>query len=132
MAAGIRSTGLDSYFGNTLASILKDVPSQTGKMLGTTTFVAGLTQMMSNFAVAEITSPILLEVATQLRLEPRLLMVSGILGAFCSFLLPAATPPNAIVYGSGKVTVRDMVRVGFWLTLAGIVLAVAFVRLLAG
>ena len=130
LAGGIKSAGLDSYFGNTLASILQKVPTDTLKMLGTTTFVGALTQMMSIIATVQMTSPILSQVATQLSLEPRLLMLSGILAAFCSFMLPAATPPNAIVYGSGKVTVRDMMRVGFWLTLAGIVLAVAFVRLM--
>jgi sodium-dependent dicarboxylate transporter 2/3/5 len=46
-------------------------------------------------------------------------------------MLPASTPANAIVYGSGKVTVRDMMKAGFWLTLAGIILTVVFVRLLS-
>jgi len=130
LAEGIKSAGLGSYLGNTLASILQGVPSDTGKMLGTATFVATLTQMMSNFAVVQVTSPILLQVANQLSVEPRLLVVSGVLAAYCSFMLPSATVANAIVYGSGKVAVRDMMKVGFWLTLSGIVLAVVFVRLL--
>lgn len=131
LGAGIRATGLDAYFGIVLAAVLQDVPSELAKMLASTAFVATVTQMMSNFATTEMTLPILDLVAKQLALEPRLVLQAGILGAFCSFLLPASTPPNAVVYGSGKVSVREMMKAGFWLALIGIVLDVACVTVLS-
>lgn len=130
LGAGITSSGLDHHLGIILASVLQDLPFQAAKSLGGAAFVAAITQMMSNFATTEIANPILFRVAKQLAMEPRLLMEAGILAAFCSFMLPASTPPNAVVYGTGRVTVRNMVKAGFWLVLAGIVVAVGAVELL--
>lgn len=61
-------------------------------------------------------------VATGLGYGPVVLVIPAVLAATCAFMLPVATPPNAIVFGSGHVTIPQMVRAGFWLNLVGIVL----------
>ena len=69
--------------------------------------------------------PLLAATATATGLSPALLMVPAVLSASCAFMLPVATAPNAIVFGSGKVRIRDMARAGFVLNLAGAVVITA-------
>jgi sodium-dependent dicarboxylate transporter 2/3/5 len=66
--------------------------------------------------------PILTAVAIGLGQNPLLLIVPAAIAASCAFMLPVATPPNAIVFGSGYVTIPQMVRSGFGLNILGIVL----------
>ena len=75
--------------------------------------------------------PILYGLAPGLGIDPLMLVVAAALAASCAFMLPVATPPNAVVFGSGLVTIPQMVRAGLWLNLVGVVLIVAVVRLLA-
>ncbi|MQA10659.1 MAG: DASS family sodium-coupled anion symporter [Pseudonocardiaceae bacterium] len=81
-----------------------------------------LTELTSNTATAAAFVPILGAVAVGLGLDPMLLAVPAALAASCAFMLPVATPPNAIVFGSGYVTIGKMIKGGFWLNLAGLVL----------
>jgi sodium-dependent dicarboxylate transporter 2/3/5 len=81
-----------------------------------------LTEMTSNTATTATLIPIMYAVAVGLGLSPYLLIVPAGIAASCAFMLPVATPPNAIVFGSGLVTVPQMVRAGFWLNLIGIML----------
>ena len=66
--------------------------------------------------------PVLAAAALPLGLHPFLLMVPATLAATCAFMLPVATPPNAVVFGSGYLTIPDMVRAGLRLNLISIVL----------
>ncbi|HJC30402.1 MAG TPA: DASS family sodium-coupled anion symporter [Candidatus Dietzia intestinipullorum] len=81
-----------------------------------------LTELTSNTATAATFLPVAGGVALGLGLDPMLLAVPVALAATCAFMLPVATPPNAIAYGSGYVTIGQMVRGGVWLNLIGIVL----------
>ena len=54
-------------------------------------------------------------------MDPMVIAVPGVLAATCAFMLPVATPPNAMVFGAGYIRVPDMVKAGFWLNIAAII-----------
>lgn len=81
--------------------------------------VTFLTEITSNTATTALLMPILSAAALSADLEPALFMLPAALSASCAFMLPVATAPNAIVFGTGKITVQQMVRVGFALNLMG-------------
>ena len=83
------------------------------------TAVTFLTELTSNTATTSLLMPIL--VSTGEALDPLLLMVPAALSASCAFMLPVATAPNAIVFGSGEVPMRTMLREGLVLNCIGIV-----------
>lgn len=87
-----------------------------------TTGVLFLTELTSNTATAATFLPVAAGVAIGLGIDPMLLCVPVALSATCAFMLPVATPPNAIAFGSGYVTIGQMVKGGLFLNLAGIVL----------
>ena len=92
------------------------------------TFIIFLTEFTSNTASAALLVPIFISVAENMGLNPLGLSLIIGLGASCAFMLPVATPPNAIAYGTGKVRQKDMVKAGFVLNILCIIFisAVAF------
>lgn len=90
-----------------------------------------LTELTSNTATAATFLPVAGGVAMGMGLEPMLLAIPVALAATCAFMLPVATPPNAIAYGSGYVTIGQMVKGGFWLNLIFLVLVTATTMTLA-
>ena len=91
-------------------------------LLGVCLMVTFLTEVTSNTATASLLMPLLAAVAEATGLPPALLMVPAALSASCAFMLPVATAPNAIVYGSGRVTIPEMVRAGVVLNVIGAVI----------
>jgi sodium-dependent dicarboxylate transporter 2/3/5 len=87
-----------------------------------TTVVIFLTELTSNTATAATFLPLIASLAVGLGENPFLLLVPAAIAASCAFMLPVATPPNAIVYGSGYVTVPQMARAGIWLNVLFIAL----------
>jgi sodium-dependent dicarboxylate transporter 2/3/5 len=83
--------------------------------------VTFLTEVTSNTATSSLLMPVLAAAATVGGVSPMLLMVPAVLSASCAFMLPVATAPNAIVFGSGRVRIREMARAGFVLNLIGAV-----------
>ena len=83
--------------------------------------VTFLTEVTSNTATASLLMPLLAATAVSADMNPMLLMVPAVLSASCAFMLPVATAPNAIVFGSGMVRIKDMARAGFVLNLIGAV-----------
>lgn len=81
-----------------------------------------LTEVTSNVATASIVLPILASLATEIGVDPYLLMIPATMAASCAFMLPVATAPNAIVFGSGHLKIQDMVRAGFILNILSTVL----------
>ena len=71
--------------------------------------------------------PVMAALAGVLAVPPYLLMVPATVSASCAFMLPVATPPNAIVIGSGHVSTQDLFRAGIWLNLAGAVVVTVLV-----
>ncbi|HKJ40992.1 MAG TPA: DASS family sodium-coupled anion symporter [Sunxiuqinia sp.] len=86
-----------------------------------------LTEITSNLATTAMLLPIIASIALAIDVHPYLLMVSATIAASCAFMLPVATPPNAIVFGSGYLKIPDMVRTGIWMNLVSIVLLTIFV-----
>ncbi|MCB0324710.1 MAG: anion permease, partial [Bdellovibrionales bacterium] len=78
-----------------------------------------LTEVTSNTATATMLLPILAAGAEILGIHPYLLMIPATLSASCAFMLPVATPPNAVVFGSGRVTIPQMAKAGFVLNVFG-------------
>lgn len=85
-----------------------------------------LTEFTSNTAIATLFMPIMVSVAGALKLSPIGLMMVASLGSSLAFMMPAGTPPNAIAFASGYVTMRQMIKVGFWLNLASIITITLF------
>jgi len=91
-------------------------------LLGVVAFVVFLTELVSNTASAALLLPVFLPVAAAMGLPPAPVAVAIAVAASCAFMLPVATPPNAIVFGTGLVRMPDMMKAGLWLNLAGILL----------
>ena len=85
-----------------------------------------LTEVMSNLALTVVMVPVVAQVALQLGLNPLTLAVPVALASSCAFMLPMATPPNAIIFGSNKIRMGQMARVGFVLNLIAAILAVVW------
>ncbi len=83
-----------------------------------------LTEVMSNVALVQVLVPVVAAVALGLDLNPLYLAVPTTLASSCAFMLPMATPPNAIVFATGHVTVRQMIRAGFWLNAVSLLVIV--------
>ncbi len=128
LAAGFQSSGLAGWMGNQLENL------QNVKLivilLAVAALVNFLTEVTSNVATASILLPILASVSDILQLHPFVLMIIATLSASCAFMLPVATPPNAVVFSSGYVRIRDMARAGFGLNLISILVIVMAVWLL--
>jgi sodium-dependent dicarboxylate transporter 2/3/5 len=88
--------------------------------------VTFLTEITSNTATTTILMPILASACVEHQIDPNNLMLPAALSASCAFMLPVATAPNAIVFGTGRVTMGDMVRCGFAINLAGVLLLTAW------
>lgn len=84
------------------------------------TLMIFLTELTSNVATTTALVPIVAAIAVALDIEPLKLVIPATMAASCAFMLPVATPPNAIVFGSGMITIPAMARTGFWLNLAAI------------
>ena len=101
-------------------------------MLISLTIIIFLTEVTSNTATAAAFLPILASVAIMMGQDPLLLVIPAAIGASCAFMLPVATPPNAIVYGSGLVSIPQMAKAGFIFNLAMVVLITSVLYLLMG
>jgi sodium-dependent dicarboxylate transporter 2/3/5 len=129
LAAGMQSTGLDAYLGERLADAIAGLPN-LGKAAALAFGMTWLTELTSNLASVQMLMPVLAETARTLDVPPLVLMIPATLSASCAFMLPVATPPNAIVYSSGRVRMADMIKAGVVLNLTGVVLVVLAVWLL--
>ena len=120
LAAALVETGFSHYFGNLVTGL--DALPVWMIVLITTGGVVFLTELTSNTATTATIVPILVAVALGLQLPPLLLILPAAFAASCAFMLPVATPPNAIVFGSNLLNVGQMSRAGIWLNIIAIVL----------
>jgi sodium-dependent dicarboxylate transporter 2/3/5 len=118
LAQGFRVTGLSELIGARFAGLEGAPPYAIIVLIcGGLTF---LTELTSNTATTEMILPILASVAVAMKANPLLLMIPATLSASCAFMMPVATPPNAIIFGSGRLTIAEMARVGLALNLIGV------------
>ncbi len=128
LAGGFKGTGLAEWIGNAVAGV---EVSTLVLILLVTVAIVYLTEITSNTASTATFLPILAAVAVGLGLDPIILCVPVALGASMAFMMPVATPPNAIVFSYERMQLRDMVRAGFLLNLVAIAVAFGLFTLLA-
>ncbi len=118
LAKAVDSTGLAVWIGSGLAAF--GAWPVILLVAAVASLIILLTELTSNTATTAAFLPVVGAVAIQAQLDPLLLAVPATLAASCAFMLPVATPPNAVVFGSGYVTIPQMMRAGFWLNLLGV------------
>ncbi|MCP3979408.1 MAG: SLC13/DASS family transporter [bacterium] len=123
LASGFQSTGLSGYVGQQFAG-LEGAPPMA-MIASVCTVLTFLTELTSNTATTELLLPILASAAITVKVNPLLLMVPAALAASCAFMMPVATPPNAIIFGSGRIRIAEMAAVGVVINLIGIVVITA-------
>ena len=119
LAGGFKDSGLSNWVGQQLYG-LKELPPAVA-VASISTVVSGLTELTSNTATSQMVLPILAALGTSIGKNPLLLMVPATLASSFAFLMPVATPPNAIIFGTGKVSIREMFRVGLTLEIIGVI-----------
>jgi len=120
LAKGFQVTGLSTLIGNKFAGLAGISPYLMINMIcGSLTF---LTELTSNTATTEMILPILASVAVAMKANPLLLMIPATLSASCAFMMPVATPPNAIVFGSGRIKIIEMAKVGICINIVGVLI----------
>ncbi len=130
LAAAIAGTGLDEWFGNQVSGLGSLPPVLL--IAAVTCLVIFLTEITSNTATAATFIPVLGGVASGIGTDPLSLLIPAALAASCAFMLPVGTPPNAIVFSTGAVSIAQMARGGLLLNLVGILLITLFWQLLGG
>jgi sodium-dependent dicarboxylate transporter 2/3/5 len=130
LANALTDSGLSRWIGQQVG-VMRGLPTfwQIALIVALIVFSGELT---SNLAAVVALLPILFEVARGLELDPLLLCVPAVVAASCGFMLPVATPPNAIVFGTGHIQLRQMVRAGFLLDLVAVALIPVFTYLVGG
>ncbi len=130
LAKGFVETGLAGWLGERLAG-LSALPTPL-LILAVCVAMMLVTELTSNTATTQMALPVLAGLAVAVHVNPLLLMVPATLAASCAFMLPVATPPNAIIFGTDMVTIRDMARTGVLLNLVSAVVITVAVYLLGG
>lgn len=125
LARGVQVTGLAQWLGDQFTAF--HLPSLLLWIVVLVTVVNFLTEVTSNVATTTMFLPVLAALAVSIGAEPLPLMVAATITASCAFMLPVATPPNAVVFGSGQLTIAEMAKTGFVLNLVSIALVSLFV-----
>lgn len=124
LAEGFKATGLASWLGNQF--VFLDFMAFGLFLLIIVAAVNFLTEITSNVATASMILPILAAVSYSMGVHPFGLMVGATMAASCAFMLPVATPPNAVVFGSGYLRIPDMVKAGLWMNVVSILIITLF------
>ncbi len=125
LAKAFDSSGLALWLGNQM-TLLQGV-SLLLLILLLVTAVNFLTEITSNLATTAMLMPVLAPMALKVDVHPFALMVGAAVAASCAFMLPVATPPNAVVFGSGYLRIPDMVQKGIWMNLISILIVTLMV-----
>ncbi len=120
LAQGFVDSGLSVWFGEKLEGLGNVQPIVL--TFANVTLISFLTELTSNVATTEMILPILAGLAVVIKINPLLLMIPATLAASMAFMLPVATPPNAIIFGTNRIRVIDMVKTGFMLNTISIII----------
>lgn len=121
IAGAFESTGLSIWVGKLFSHVAGGQPVWVLVVL-VCLLLTFLTEFTSNVATVNALLPIIASASTSLDVDPRLLMIPATISASCAFMLPIGTPPNAIVFGTGRIRMGQMAGYGLILNLAGVVL----------
>ncbi len=125
LAKGFEVSGLSAWIGSRF-EVLAGAPA-AAMVASVVAIVAGLTELTSNTATASMSLPIMASLARAIEAHPLLLMIPAALAASCAFVLPVSTPPNAIVYGSGRVPITKMIKAGLIMEVVALVMITTLV-----
>lgn len=128
IAAGFTESGLSEWIGKQLSG-LQGV-NIVLVITVVTTLVIFLTEITSNTATASMMFPIMASLSLALDIHPLGVMVAAAVAASCAFMLPVATPPNAVVFGAGYLRIPDMAKAGFALNILGVILVTLAIYIL--
>ena len=128
LAAGFKDSGLALWLGERMHT-LHDLPYVL-LILMVIAAVNFLTEITSNVATASVILPVLAALAQAIHMPPLGLMVAATVAASCAFMLPVATPPNAVVFGSGEISMSDMVRAGLRMNFISIAVVTVYILLI--
>ena len=120
LASAVSDSGLALWLGQSLAPL--NAYGTAVLVVAAVALVIYLTELTSNLATTATLLPVMAAIAVQAGVPPIVLTVPITIAASCAFMLPVATPPNAIVFSTGELSIPQMVRAGFFLNLVGIVL----------
>jgi sodium-dependent dicarboxylate transporter 2/3/5 len=125
LAAGFKTSGLSAWIGEHLSKLahLHIIFIVVSICL----LITFLSELTSNTATSQMILPILASLSTAIRINPLILMIPATLSVSFTFMLPVATPPNAIIFGTQRLRIYDMVKIGFILKPFGIILTTAAV-----
>lgn len=129
LASAVSETGLALWLGERLAPLAGG--GTTLLVVAAVLLVVFLTELTSNLATTATLLPVLGAIAVQTEMAPMTLVVPVTIASSCAFMLPVATPPNAIIFSTGEVRIPQMVRAGFLLNLIGVVVVAAVCLTLA-
>jgi len=118
LAGGFEKSGLSSVIGNLFNDL--DISSPIVLVIMVCFVLTFLTEITSNTATTNLVLPILAKASIVLGIDPRILMIPATFSASCAFMMPVASPTQAIVFGSGYVKIKQMVRAGILFNLLGI------------
>jgi len=110
LANGFTSTGLSQFIGNQVSGLVSFPHILMIFLIATSVIL--LTELTSNTATTQMILPIMASVSIAINLNPMLLMITATLSASMAFMLPVATPPNTIIFATGKVKIYQMFRTG--------------------
>jgi len=119
LAEAFQTSGLSGYIGDRLVGLAGAPPIVM--VLVMATVVCFLSELASNTALSQVMLPVVASMARATGIDPRSLMVPATMAASCGFMLPVATPPNTIVFGTRRVRTGEMIRAGFAIDWIGIV-----------
>ena len=125
LAKGFDSSGLAVWIGNQM-NFFSDIPLII-LLLVLIAMVNFLTEITSNLATTAMLLPVLVALANTIDINAYYLLVGATVAASCAFMLPVATPPNAVVFGSKILNIDDMIKKGFWMNIISILILTAAV-----
>ncbi len=126
LAAIVQSSGLAEWLGGVITGI--DGVTIGGLLVASVVTIILLTELTSNTATTAVFLPVLATAALLAGQNPLLLAVPATLASSCAFMMPVATPPNAIVFSSGRITIPQMAWAGVWMNLLGAILLLVMTR----
>ena len=130
LASAINSSGLASWLGS-MTGGLENTPIIMITIISIISIII-LTELNSNTATASTFIPILGATAIGLGENPLILIIPATLAASCAFMMPVATPPNAIAYASGYLNIKDMIKAGVWINLISFLIILVIVYTILG